>query len=530
MKSNYLSDLRTRRNFIRQAACAAVGSVATLNCLRDLRLINSAAAQGSYSDYKALICVFLNGGNDANNLIIPTSATEYANYATIRTPAIALPNAGDFSTVATNGAYSLALKTGPSTATNYMDSDGHTYAFNPAMRELRTLFNSGKCAVLLNVGSLSYPITKAQYQSGSVPAPPQLYSHSDQQAQWQTSIPDQPPTTGWAGRVGDLFTGAHVNGTTPGISMAVTLAGSNLFQVGPNNLSPQYSVSTGGAVQLASFSGARQTALQSILNTDIASSDLQTSAYANVLSGAITEANTVTTALGNQSTANPTWLSGFPSTTITTPNGGSNFSSSLMSQMKMVARLIDLGARATTGATGYNGLGMNRQIFFVQVGGYDTHTLQTNNSGQTTTNNAAVIIGNQANLLAELSQSMNALYAACSTAGFGGSASGLGSGVTAFTVSDFARTFPCNGSGSDHGWGSHHIVVGGAVNGGATYGHLPVLTVGGPSDTGTGRWIPTTSVDQYAATLASWFGVTSSNLSSIFPNLNRFASSNLGFI
>ena len=510
MKSNYLSDLRTRRSFIRQAACAAVGSVAMSSVLRDMRLINSAAAQGSYSDYKALICVFLNGGNDANNMIIPINSTEWQSYATIRTPALAIPNAIDG-----NGATALALKLANGT-TNYTDADGHAYGFHPAMPELRTLFTQGHVAPILNVGTLCYPTTLAQYNNRSVPLPPQLFSHSDQQVQWQTSIPDQPQTSGWAGRVSDLFTSNSVNGAGQTHSMAVTLAGSNIFQVGPSNLSPQYSVTTGGAVKLSS--SALQSTIQSIGATDEGLGDLQTVAYAKVLDSAINEATTVTNALTAQQTANPTWLANFPSTTITTPNGGSNFGSSLMNQMKMVARLIDIGK---------NTLAMKRQIFFIQVGGYDTHTLQTNNAGQTTTNNATVIIGQQANLLAELSQSMNALYNTMVL-------QGLATSVTAFTVSDFARTFPSNGSGSDHGWGSHHLVVGGAVNNNgannATYGRLPVLTVGGPSDTGTGRWIPTTSVDQYAARLAAWFGVTPSNIPSIFPNLGRFDTTNLLFI
>ncbi|NJM38264.1 MAG: DUF1501 domain-containing protein [Akkermansiaceae bacterium] len=185
----------------------------------------------------------------------------------------------------------------------------------------------------------------------------------------------------------------------------------------------------------------------------------------------------------------------------------------------MVARLIELGSRPVAAG----GLGMKRQIFFIQAGGYDTHTNQTNNSGATTEDRAKVIIGSHANLMAELSQTLNALYQTMNDLG-------LGSSVTAFTASDFARTFQCNGFGSDHGWGGHHLVIGGAVKGGATYGKFPTLTINGPDDTGTGRWIPTTSVDQYAATLATWFGVTPSNLARVFPNLGRFSSSNLGFM
>jgi len=509
MKSNYLSDLRTRRSFIRQAACAAVGTVAMSNCLRDLRLINSAVAQGSFSDYKALVCVFLNGGNDANNMFIPTIPSEWNSYSTIRTPVLAIPNTDG------TGATALPLKFNNTT---YQDVDGHTYGFHPAMPELVSLFNTGQVAGLLNVGSLCYPITKAQYNSHSVPVPPQLFSHSDQQVQWQTSIPDQPPSTGWGGRIADLYTSSGVNPSGSNIvSMAITLAGSNTFQVGTNATDAQFSVTTGGAVTLSSGPSATMKTIlggTNGLQNEAALPNLQTAAYAQTLYDAVDIANTLSTDLSTQATANPAWLSGYHSNTITVPNAGGSFSSGLMAQLKMVARLIDISK---------NTMGMKRQIFFVQVGGYDNHTLQTKNAGSTTTNNANVIIGAHANLLAELSQSLNAFY----TAMVG---QGLQNNVTAFTVSDFARTFPSNGSGSDHGWGSHHLVVGGAVNGGKTYGHLPALTVGGPNDTSTGRWIPTTSVDQYAATLASWFGVTSSNLSTIFPNVNRFASSNLGFI
>lgn len=514
MKSNYLSELQTRRKFIRHAACAAVGTVGMTSVLRDMRFMSSALAQSNITDYKALICVFLNGGNDANNMIIPTIPSEWQSYAAARTSVLAIPN--------TDGgpATALALNSLNGTA-GYPANDHHTYGLHPAMPELAALFNAGNAAALFNVGTLSYPITKAQYTSGSVPKPPQLYSHSDQQTQWQTSIPDQPAVSGWGGRIGDLMT-TPVNVNSGGqISMAITLAGSNIFEVGNVNAAPQYSVSTGGAVNITNVSGARLTAMQSLLSSDIASPDLQTSAYASVLNHAINEASIVSASLTAQSNTNPAFFGRFP-TSVVTPNGGTTFSSSLMNQMKMVARLIDIGSRPYTGVGSY-GLGMKRQIFFIQVGGYDTHTVQTASATSTNPSNATVIIGAQAQLLAELSQTLNALYLAMSDLG-------LANNVTAFTVSDFARTFPSNGSGSDHGWGSHHFIVGGAVKGGATYGKLPTLTINGPDDTGTGRWIPTTSVDQYAATLATWFGVDPSNLSTIFPNLGRFASSNLGFI
>jgi uncharacterized protein (DUF1501 family) len=450
-------------------------------------------------------------------MLIPTIPSEWDNYAAIRTPALAIPN--------TDGSAATALALNSKNGLpGYPSNDSHTYGFHPAMPELRDLFNQGLVAPVFNVGTLSFPLTKAQYTAGKVPRPPQLFSHSDQQTQWQTSLPDQPYTSGWGGRIADLLSSPLDVNAGGQVSMAVTLAGSNIFEVGNVNAAPQYAITTGGAVSLSSVSGARQTALQAFLNTDKVSPDLQTKAYAQVLDHAIAEASILTTALNAQGA--PAWFSRFPGT-ITTPNGGSVFGSSLMNQMKMVARLIDLGSKST--ASG--GLGMRRQIFFIQVGGYDTHTGQTNNAGATTTDNAKVIIGSQANLLAELSQSLNALFLAMKDIGTArGDANSMVNAVTSFTVSDFARTFPCNGSGSDHGWGGHHLVVGGAVKGGATYGKFPTLAVNGPDDTSTGRWIPTTSVDQYAATLATWFGVDANHLDTVFPNLGRFPTSNLGFI
>jgi uncharacterized protein (DUF1501 family) len=214
----------------------------------------------------------------------------------------------------------------------------------------------------------------------------------------------------------------------------------------------------------------------------------------------------------------------FPS--IVVPNGGPTFTSGLMAQLKMIARIIDAGYRNAA----QGGLGMKRQIFFCQVGGYDTHSAQTNNAGSVNPTPGGAILGSQANLLAELSQAMNAFQAAMHKIGVQYGDADFEKRVTSFTNSDFGRTFPSNNVGSDHGWGSHHIVMGGAVNGQRTYGNWPALVVGGPDDTSTGRWIPTTSVDQFAATLAKWFGVTNTQMSTVFPNLNRFAVPDLGFM
>jgi uncharacterized protein (DUF1501 family) len=392
------------------------------------------------------------------------------------------------------------------------------------MPEIQTLFRAGVVAPVFNVGTLSFPLTKAQYSAKSVPRPPQLFSHSDQQTQWQTSLPDQPYTSGWGGRLADMLT-SPVNINPGGLcSMAVTLAGSNIFQVGDVNAAPQYSINSTGVVQLSGVTGARKTALESLLASQKTSPDLQTKSYAQVLDHSIDQAEILTLALAGNSSAS--WLSRFVNPVVT-PNGGSSFNSSLMNQMKMVARLIHLGSKSV--ASG--GLGMRRQIFFIQVGGYDTHTNQTNNAGATTTDNAKVIVGSHANLMAELSKSLNALYQAMGDIGTpAGFTEPLTDCVTAFTASDFSRTFPANGYGSDHGWGGHQLVMGGAVKGGATYGKFPTLAVNGPDDTSTGRWIPTTAVDQYAATLATWFGVDANQLDTVFPNLGRFATPNLGFL
>jgi len=513
MEPRNYSPLHTRRSFIRQGICAALGTAAMTNAIRDLRFINSAVAQsvGSITDYKALICIFLQGGNDSNNLIIPTIPAEWQNYATIRTPVLAIPN--------TDGGPATAL------ALNDLTQDGHTYGIHPAAPELQSLFNNGTLAVVFNVGTLVYPVTKAQYLANSVALPPQLFSHADQQVQWQTSIPDRPPTTGWGGRCADLLdTYNPKNGSNDLLSMCISLAGTNTFEVGATV--QQYSISSSGVVALNSALGpssartAQQANLNNLLGIDAVQQNMLVENYALALEHALASGSGLTTTINTSPMAS--YWSAFP-TKVTVPNGGGTFTSSLLAQLKMVAQVIEAGYRP-------GGMGMKRQVFFVQVGGYDLHTGQTSNAGSSTTNNAKVIIGAQASLFAELSQSINALNNAMLQIGAQYGDAAFPQRVTAFTSSDFGRTLPSNSQGSDHGWGSHHLVFGGAVQGQRTYGNFPALVVGGPDDTSTGRWIPTTAVDQYAATLANWFGVDGTNMSTVFPNLGRFASSNLGFI
>ncbi len=471
MKDSPYRHLGNRRDFLRTAACAALTTAGITNTIRDLRLINAAVAQQPLTGYKALVCVFLNGGNDANNLVVPKEATAYANYASIRG--------------------NLALPQSSLLSLNAINDDGREFAVHPACTDLQTLFTQQKLAFLFNTGTLAYPMTRTQYSNKSVPKPPQLFSHSDQVTQWQTSIPDQPPKSGWGGRCADLL-----HSLQPGaqISLCTSINGQNTFEVG--NTVQQYHVSTSGAVTLKGLTTTNLSTNQ--LNTvkallELEDLNLQQEAYSQVVSNSVASGALLTAAIATE----PTWPVAFRTT------------GSLGPQLRMVARLIN--AR--------NSLNMKRQIFYVSAGGYDTHTGQVGIPA----NPADTTVGNHANLLDEVN---DAIWAFSNAMDF----IGQGSNVTSFTASDFGRTFPTNGVGSDHGWGSHHIVAGGAVQGKRTYGNFPIHTLNGPDDTNLGRWIPTTAVDQYAATLATWFGVDDGDLSYVFPNLGRFASPNLGFM
>jgi uncharacterized protein (DUF1501 family) len=486
MKPDPKSILGTRRDFIRQVSCAAVGTAALANTIRDLRLINAALAFDTPTDYKALVCLFLAGGNDANNWIVPTDTSTYNDYASIRGN-LTLPQAS-----------LLPLRTGPLVSDPpWQDAEGHTYGFHPGCTKMQTLWGEGKLATVMNVGTLVRPATKAQYTAnpGGFYRPPQLFSHSDQVTQWQTSLPDQPPTTGWGGRIADLID--PIANPSKNISMSVSLNGANTFEIG--NLVSQYHVSTTGAVVLTggtmmTGSGQRVKAMKDILASN--QINLQRNAYAGVLNNAIVTGDVLNTSIA-PTVLDSYWTVPFPST-------------GLGSQMKMIARLIQ--ARGP--------FAVKRQIFFCSVGGYDTHTQQVavNGSDQPTNVNGA-----HYKLLNEVSECMFAFQRAMEQLG-------IGNKVTTFTASDFSRTFPTNSQGSDHGWGAHHMVMGGAVNGRQTYGKLPTFAINGPDDTGTGRWLPTLSVDQHSATLAKWFGLSNSELALVFPNLSRFPTSDLGFM
>ena len=446
-------DSPTRRTFIRQAACAALGASGVVSTIWDLRKV-SAATSLVGTDYKALVCVFLYGGNDANNVIIPHDATGYASYAAAR-GILAIPQS------------SLLPLT-------FLDGDTRDFAFHPKLPELQSLFNQGKLAMVANVGTLVGPITQSDYLSGGAAVPPKLFSHLDQSVQWQSSAPDH-TNFGWGGRIADLL--SSLNSNSP-VSLTISVAGTNTFEVG-NTVLP-FQVSPVGGIALAGFNKTANANIRLQAFKDLLAqphNNLLEQAYADTVKRSIAD-NDILAAVPNLSTTFPT--------------------TNLGRQLKMVARFIN----------GRSNLSMQRQIFFCAAFGYDTH------GSQVTAQNS---------LLTELSQALSAFYSATVEMG-------VDQQVTTFTASDFGRTFPTNGSGSDHGWGSHQFVLGGAVGGGRLYGTFPTLAVGGPDDTGQGRWIPTTSVDEFSATMASWFGVAASDLSTVFPNIGRFANPNLGFL
>jgi len=467
MNNSPLHDL-SRRKFI-GACCAGVGLTGMLSALAQLRVIGALAdpenapppAPGILppsSDYKALVCLFLAGGNDANNLLVPYDPTSYAAYAAAR------------GTLALGRDTLLPLKA--------RNPDGRTLALHAAVPELRELFEGGHLAMLANVGTLVVPTTKEQFKAKTVPLPGQLFSHNDQQVQWQSSVPDRMFTSGWGGRLADLTRTLNESNR---ISMSISLAGQNSFQVGREVV--QFAVSPNGAVQ-PSGTGGNIGAIRARTSSGLmhpGDENLLSAAFAGLTTDAVTDSALLATVLGKDAP----FTTAFPK-------------SNLGQQMRMIARMI---AAAPA-------LGLKRQIFFARIGGWDLH------DGEITAH---------AKLLADVSASVAAFHKATTELN-------LADQVTTFTASDFGRTYTGNGDGSDHGWGSHHMIIGGAVKGGDVYGAMPDLTVNGPDDTGRGRWIPTTSVDEYSATLAKWFGVSATDLPTVLPNIGRFAKPDLGFM
>jgi uncharacterized protein (DUF1501 family) len=498
---------RSRREFLRDTGCGLTAA-ALVSSLEQLSIINAFAQQPEVAaDYRALVCIFLFGGTDANNMVIP-----YDDYNA----------AGGYGAIRLSSGLGITQTTLTPTKITPSNASGVSFALHPnlspeannigQLRGLLDIWNAGQLAVLCNYGSLVQPITRAQYQA-NVGRPYQLFSHSDQQTQQQTIVANGVGQTGWGGRVSDK-TGSLNPGNAP-LPMNASVAGTSLFGIGsstrqlaiapaPTLLSNVLVLQMDGGV--AADQTARRNTFTQLLGFD--TDKVLFKAADDTTSQALTTAAALST--------NPTIVTAFPNT-------------SLGNQLLQVARLIKVK----------DTLGMKRQIFFCSLGGFDTHT---NETGTNPTNPAggAANSGNQGGLLTQLSQAMRAFYDEMV-------AQGVINNVTTFTLSDFSRTFQPSGNGAgsvgtDHAWGSHAFIMGGSVHGGAFYGSFrpdgtgspfgyPTLQLNGPDDTDTrGRWIPTTAVDQYAATLATWYGLAAPDIATVFPNLSRFSSSNLGFM
>ena len=457
----------SRRAFLQRASTLSIAGVATPWALNLAALSEASAANAT--DYTATVCIFLYGGNDYGNTLIPYDTSGYNAYFNLR------PNLG----------YAQNLLTG--TALNALntpvDSAGfsHQYALAPELAPLMPIFNAGQMAVILNVGTLVQPTSKLQYTNKSVPLPPKLFSHNDQQSVWQSSSAEG-AKSGWGGKMGDLFQASNANSTFT----CINVSGNAVYLSG--NTAVQYQISTSGSVPLNGLksplfgSAACSTALQNLV----------TQTRTNLLEN---EYNRINTRAINANQILAGALASAPALKTVFPT-----QNNLGDQLKMVARMISIAA--TTGA--------KRQVFFVSMNGFDTH-------------DGLVTI--HPKLMTGLADAMSAFYNATVELG-------VANNVTSFTASDFGRTLSGNNDGSDHGWGSMHFVMGGAVNGQRFYGTPPIIANNGPDDVGQGRLLPTTSVDQYAATLGKWLGVSDSDLLTLLPNLANYnvSSRNLGFV
>jgi uncharacterized protein (DUF1501 family) len=453
--------MMNKREFLKTGAALGLGS--GLSAFTQL----SALAQATTgNDYRALVCLFMFGGNDSNNMLIPYEPADHSRYAAARS--------------------NLALARGSLLPINPTNTGGVRYALHPSMAGLAGLFNGSaaagatapKAAFIANAGPLMVPTTKAQWEARSVPLPDNLFSHSDQQSQWQAAQYER-PANGWGGRLTERL----VADTTLNRGYSVlSVTGGNLWETGDRSMSA-YKVSASGRFGFDFYDPKNSDPLSAAITETLkdTSQHLFEQGFVDVMSRSIEVQRILTQAL--EGTALTTQ---FPNT-------------SLGNQFRMVARLI--AAR--------DKLGLKKQCFFCSIGGFDTHGDDQ--------------LQRQAQLLGEISEAVTAFAAATAELA-------VADKVTTFTASDFGRTFTSNGQGSDHGWGSHHFVVGGAVKGGQLFGQFPNHTVRGPDDSGgQGNWIPTTSTEAYAATLGRWFGADDTVLAQVFPRLSNF-NPNVGFL
>ncbi len=445
-----------RRDFLRTSGAAAV--LAATPGLAYSQVIGSG---GAFDNYRALVCVFMFGGNDSFNMLVPNSNAEYGVYAASR--------------------QNLAIPQGDLLPINPPGQGSVSYGVHPSMSGFQNLFEAGSAAIVTNVGPLIEPTTKDDFFNGTATLPPQLFSHNDQQDQWASLRGNVPSKTGWAGRMADLIRSGV---TEQQMATNASLFGANLMQSADETVA--YVMGPGGPLQFEGFSldpdsilFQQREAFRRIV--DAQHDSVYERGFADVQRRAIDAADTVTAAIDSAPIIN----AAFPQ-------------SQLGTQLRTVARLIAVRDQ----------LDMKRQVFFVAAGGFDSHDDQNIN---------------QPGLLADISDAVAAFHAATVELGVDDS-------VTTFTQSDFGRTLTSNGDGTDHAWGGNQLVVGGAVAGRQLYGSYPLLDIGGVEDVGGGRMIPSTSADQYAATLAKWFGIPDLDLDIVAPNLSNFAQRDLGFM
>ena len=470
----------SRRSFLRTASLASMSGLYASPFLLGLNSVAAMAQNSGFGDYRALVCVFLQGGNDGHGTVIATDPSSFAAFTQARSgaPGLAYP-------------LSELLPIVPKTS-----QSGRTFGLNPNLVGVQNLFNAGRAAVVANTGTLIVPATKAQVNANSVPLPDSLFSHFDQTAAWQAIASNlgSGEHLGWGGAVADLIESMNVNSNS--MFTCISTAGIALFLAG--QASYQLNVTSAGPIPIYGTSqplfgnSAGSSALQSILTAD--ETNLFAKEYEVVVNRSQQAQQMLASSMAVAGTGGipnpPQYLD--PMTNKLTDN-------QLAISLQTVARII----------AGRASLGVNRQIFYVQLGSFDTH------EGQAT---------QHAILLTQLGQALEYFDAQMVAAG-------LGNQVTTFTASDFGRTLTCNSNGTDHGWGSHHFVVGGAVAGQDMYGQYPVIGVNQANDVGAGRLIPTTSVDQYAGTLARWFGLSDGQIRTIFPNFANFGTSPyLGFL
>lgn len=481
----------SRREFLRRGSLLSVAGSFSAPFALNLFSMNVAAASTFTSDYKAIVCLYFGGGNDSANMVLATDTPSWNGYQAARS---------------IGGAASIALPMGsllPITPnTPHVDAVGtRSFALHPNLTQLKTLFDAGRAAVIANVGTLIEPIAdKVAYRSNAIQKPSNLFSHSDQTTQWHSTDPAK-PIYGWGGRMGDALKTSNSKQNFTSISSSgnsVFLAGEtiNQYQINANGAA----VPIGGMTNLFGINAANNPLRAVITNT--AASNLIEREHAAVVERSIaaqTDLNNVMLATAT-SVASPTQY--------LNPNNNQLANNSLATQLKTVARIIE--GQATLGA--------HRQVFFVSIGGFDTHDNQ---------------LTGQADLMARIAHAVSYFDGVLATLPVGD----MSNKVTLFTASDFGRTFTSNGDGTDHGWGAHHFVVGGAVKGKDIYGSFPQTAVtnssagiDNPLDVGSGSLIPTISVDQYAGTLAKWFGLSPAEIASVFPNLSKFPTQDLGFM